>query len=195
MQHLLRTIFPALAAIFLTFWSPSSRALPEPPALMVLSGSLAGGPDAPGVTPMAGDAILAFSVADGRMVGQGVAGRGSYQAIVTRTASFNGSLVVFELQQGKRRYALLQPNGAIAAIRFQGKTLPDRTPLDLVLGGKTAELSDDERANPGAQRLSQRTDLPCDASADVNGDGVCDEADFRILRLYGGGVSRTVANP
>ncbi|HEY6898507.1 MAG TPA: hypothetical protein VI279_14710 [Rhodocyclaceae bacterium] len=179
----------------MSFWAIPSFALPEPPALMVLSGSLAGGSDAPGVTPMVGDAILAFSVTDGRLVGQGVVGRSSYQAIVTRTASFNGSLVVLELQQGKRRYSLLQPSGAIAAIRFQGKTLPDRTPLDLVLGRKTAELSDVEQANPGAQRLSQRTDLPCDDTTDANGDGVCDAADFRILRLYGGGISRTIATP
>ena len=70
--------------------------------------------------------------ADRQLVGAGNVGSGQYVLALSRTASFNGSSVVLEVQQGRRRYALLlaedgPPRPAI--IQFAGKTLPERTAL------------------------------------------------------------------
>lgn len=173
----------------------TARALPDMPALMLLQGELAPGDGLSATTPAAPDRVLAFSVADGQLLGAGgVAGR-SYAISLGRTVSFNGMPVVLEFQQGRKRFALLRPDGSPALLRFAGRTLPERTILHLRIGPQTAELAESEAADPQAQRLSLRADLPCSAEADVNRDGVCDAADLRILRLYGGGVTRTVGQP
>jgi hypothetical protein len=171
------------------------RAAPDTPALMMLTGTIAPAEGLFGRTTGAQDRVLAFSVADGQLVGAGVVSSGDYALVLNRTVSFNGMLVVLELQQGRKRFALLRADGSPAALRFAGRILPERTTLPLRLGQQTAELAEAEAADPKAQRLSLRTDLPCSVEADVNHDGVCDAADLRILRLYGGGVTRTVGRP
>lgn len=184
---------------FLAFLLPpgDAPAAQELPALMLLVGEIAPGEGLPSIGPRAHDRVLAFSVADGQLVGIGaVSGPdGAYVASLGRTASFNGLPVVLELQQGRRRFALLRRDGSPLSLSFLGRTLPERTQLSLRVGPQTAELAEAEAADPQAQRLSLRADLPCLSEADVNHDGVCDEADLRILRLYGGGVTRTVGRP
>jgi hypothetical protein len=183
--------------VILVFCLPvaSVQAAPDMPALMLLAGSIASGEGLFARAPGAQDRVLGFSVADGQLVGAGAVVGGEYAVVLSRTASFNGMTVVLELQQGRRRFALLRTDGSPATLRFVGRTLPERTALPLRVGPQTAELAEAEAADPQAQRLSLRTDLPCSAEADVNHDGVCDEADLRILRLYGGGVTRTVGRP
>jgi hypothetical protein len=187
---MLRFIF-----MLLVFWLPLRvvQAAPDMPALMLLVGAISPA-DGRGALD-AGGRVLAFSVADGQLVGVGTLAGGDYAIVLSRTASFNGMPVVMELQQGRRRFALLGTNGSPMLLRFAGRTLPERTMLPLRVGQQTAELAEAEAADPQAQRLSLRADLPCSAEADVNHDGVCDAADLQILRLYGGGVSRTVGRP
>ena len=184
-----------LTLLFLCLPPSGVRAAPDLPALMLLSGSIAPAEGLFGRTPGAQDRVLAFSVADGQLVGAGVLAGGAYALVLSRTVSFNGMLVVLELQQGRRRFALLRADGSPATLRFAGRTLPEQTTLALRLGPQTAELAEAEAADPQAQRLALRSDLPCSAEADVNRDGVCDAEDLRILRLYGGGVTRTVGRP
>jgi hypothetical protein len=174
----------------------SALAAPEMPSSMVLVGRVAPAQKS-ALAPRRGDAVLGFAAADGSLVGAGAvfAAEGEYLLTLTRTASFNGASVALELQQGRKRYALLLENNRPAVVKFAGRTLPERTLLALRVGAQTAELTEAEAASPQAQRLSQRTDLPCDAASDVNEDGRCDAADWAILRLYGGGVTRTVAEP
>lgn len=176
-----------------------SWAAPDLPAMMLLAGPIEPANTLGSRAPGGQDRVLAFSPADGRLLGAGAVADGQYVLIVNRTVSFNGMPLVLELQQGRRRFALLHAAGAQAGapavLRFLGRTLPERTELPLKVGQQTAELSAHEMAEPQAQQLSLRTDLPCTPEADVNHDGVCDEADMRILRLYGGGVSRTVGRP
>ena len=170
--------------------------VPEMPATMVLVGEIA--PQGLlGVRPRAGDTVLGFLATDGQLVGSGqLEASGSYLLVMTRYASFNGMPLVIELQQGRMRYALLRATDSTPAmLRFAGRTLPERTLLNLRIGAKTAELTAAEAASPQAQRLTQRADLPCDTLADVNEDGRCDAADWAILRRYAGGVTRTVAEP
>lgn len=165
----------------------------EIPAIMILTGKLA---SRPGLSPTAGDRVLAFSAHDGSWVGDGtVSAAGHYTVIAARTASFNGTPVVLELQQGRFRYALLREGGAAASLPFAGRMLPERTNIDLAPGAQTAELSPAQALAPQAQRLSRRADLPCDAASDINRDGRCDDADWAILGLYGGGISRSVGRP
>ena len=174
---------------------PPLAAAPDTPAIMILTGRIApgNGLDTTGARPE--DQVLAFSTRDGQLVGSGpISAQGHYAAIVSATMSFNGTTMALELMQGRYRYRLLQ-DGAPAALRFQGRLLPERTVLDLQVGAKSAELTPDEMALPQAQRLSQYTDLPCDATTDVNGDGQCDAQDWEILKLYGAGVGRSVAHP
>lgn len=182
----------------LIFWAalavPMAHAAPELPALMIFTGRITA--DAGHPAPMPGDKVLAFDVADRQFVGSGLVGRdGAFHAVVTKSLSFSGRSVVLELQQGRRRFALRQADGLPATVRFAGQLLPTPVRLILLTGPQTAELSLAEAAEPAAQRLSQRTDLPCDAQADVNEDGRCDELDARILRLYAGGISRTIGQP
>lgn len=178
-------------SLLIAAWPPAGAAAPDLPAIMIFTGRLV----ADGaIKPTPGDAVLVFNMSDGQLAGTGIlgGGGGSFQAVVSRTRSFNGTPVVLEFQQGLRRYALQREDGSPAWLPFAGRLLPERTVLNLRIGAKTAELKADEAARPEAQRLSRRTDLPCLAVADVNEDGRCDEADRAILRLYGGGVSQTV---
>jgi hypothetical protein len=169
----------------------AANAAQDLPVTMVLSGQIAAGAAA----ARAGDQVLVFSAVDGQLVGSGpVQAQGGYGAILTRSASFNGSPLVFELLQGNRRYALL-PEGVAPPLRFRGKLLPERSTLELRVGVKTADLSAGEVENLQAQRLSRRPELPCMPELDVDGDGKCDARDWDILRLYGGGMSRSVAHP
>lgn len=170
-----------------------AMAVPETPALMVFTGRIANVPPGQLSAPSSGALVLVFSMADGRLVGSGVVGADSeFHATVTATASFNGTPVVLELQSGAARHALLHDDGSTAWHRFAGRLLPEELRRSLRVGRKTADLTPLELASPQAQRLGLRADLPCDPMADVNEDGVCDEADRRILMLYGGGVTRSV---
>ena len=189
------TLTGFLFALLFVLSCGAVHAMPELPASMVLTGRIAAGLGAP--APRAGDQVLAFSAVDGQLVGSGVVSAGGdYAAILARTASFNGTPLVLELLQGNRRYALL-PDGAARdqPLRFRGRTLPERTPLALRVAGKTADLTALESANPQAQRLSRRPELACTPQLDVDGDGRCDERDWEVIRLYGGGTTNSVAHP
>lgn len=173
---------------------PMAHAAPDLPALMIFTGTIAADAGHPASRP--GDKVLAFDSADRQFVGSGSVGRdGAFHAVVAKSGSFNGRGVVLELQQGRRRFALRHADGSPATVRFAGQLLPAPVRLTLFTGPQTAELSIAEAAEPAAQRLSQRTDLPCDVQSDVNEDGRCDELDARILRLYAGGISRTIGRP
>ena len=189
--------FSVCFILLLALAAGPGQAAPELPATMVLTGRIAAGPGA--AAPRAGDQVLAFNAADGQLIGGGpVSAQGDYLAILTRTASFNGTPLVLELLQGRRRFELLPEGaarGADRGLRFRGRALPERTPLDLRVGAKTAELAGHELDHPQAQRLARRPDLPCTPELDADGDGRCDERDWEILRLYGGGVTRSVAHP
>jgi len=166
-------------------------AAPDAPALMVVVGDIRPGPLAPGVEARPPGRVLMFSSRDGLLVGDGeVTGPGRYVVSASRLTSFNGTPVVLELQQGRKRYALLPLEGSQEWFTYRGRTLPDRTPLHWRIGTQTAELSAQEAATPQAQRLTRQVEAPCDETRDVNRDGRCDEADWAILRLYGGGTSR-----
>ena len=175
----------------------AALAMPEMPAIMLLVGQIQPGADLHSTSPRPNDQVLAFNADDGSLVGSGQvsdSGR-DYASIISRTASSNGSPVVLELMQGRARYQLLIVGQPTVWFTFRGRLFPERTLFNLQVGEKTADLLADEALNPQAQRLSKRPDVPCDASSDVNGDGKCDEADWAVLGLFGGGVSRSVAHP
>lgn len=164
----------------------------DAPSVMVLVGAISPSALAPGVEASHGARVLMFSGRDGQLIGDGeVVDRGNYVLSAARLASFNKTPVVLELQVGRKRYALLAIQGGGSAFPFAGRTFPDRTRMDWKIGPQTAELSAQEAATPQAQRLSQAVDAPCDASRDINHDGRCDEADWAILRLYAGGITRS----
>lgn len=184
-------LFFVLLALFFPL---SALALPDVPVIMLLTGHIAAGTGMNTTAPRAEDQVLAFSAVDGQLVGSGpVSAAGEFMSILARTASFNGTPVVLELQQGRRRFQLLR-DGAPVWLRFHGRTLPERSPpLLLQAGIMTAELLSDATAQ--AQRLSKRPDIPCTPEMDVNGDGKCDDLDWAVLKLFGGGVTRSVAHP
>jgi hypothetical protein len=168
-------------------------AAPPPPATAIFFGEIAGNIV---LAPQEGDQVLVFSLVDGRPVGSAPVGRsGSYQLIVALAPSFADTPLIFELQQQRRRYALLDSDGRIAVVRFAGRLLPERSRLDWRLGRQTAELRAADAAGIQAQRLVRHAELPCDAQADINEDGRCDEADWALLQLYAGGITRTIGQP
>ena len=80
---------------------------------------------------------------------------GNYALALSRTVSFNGMTVVLELQQGRKRFALLRADGSPATLQFAGRTLPERTTLPLRVGPQTAELTEAEAADrPRRRRCS-----------------------------------------
>ena len=187
-------MFSRIFFLLLALACAPAQAMPELPAVMLLIGRVVSGPFAP-AAPRAGDQVLAFSAVDGQLVGSGpVSAQGEYVAVLARSASFNGTPLVLELLQGRRRYALW-PEGAAQGLSFRGRVLPERTALALRVGAKTADLTLAELDHPQAQRLGRRPELPCTPELDVNGDGRCDELDWETLRLYGGGMTRSVAHP
>lgn len=177
----------------------TAQAMPEIPSVMLLVGQIK--PDeamgSGSVAPRKGDQVLAFNAGDGTLVGSGpVSDSGQeYATIIGRTASFDGTPVVLELLQGRARYQLSIVGQSTLWFPFRGHLFPARTSFNLQVGKKTADLLADEALNPQAQRLSKRPDVPCDAAGDVNSDGKCDEVDWAVLGLFGGGVTRSVANP
>lgn len=182
-----------LAAVLFTLLSGAAGAAPPAPATVIYAGEIGGNIF---LSAQDGDQVLVFSLIDGRPVGSGPVGRGgSYQVIVSLTSSFEDTPLIFELQQRRKRYALLDGNGRIAVVRFAGRLLPERSRVDWRLGQQTAELSANEAANLQAQRLVRHADLPCDVQADINEDGRCDAADLALLQLYAGGITRTVGRP
>lgn len=190
---------PFARFIFLVplFFPGAVAAMPDMPAVMLLVGQIKSGEAIGSTAPRQNDQVLAFNAGDGTLVGSGpVYGSGQdYATVIGRTAAFNGTPVVLELMQGRARYQLLIVGQAAAWFPFRGHTFPERTLFNLQVGVKTADLLADEALNPQAQRLSKRPDVPCDAGGDVNGDGQCDEADWAVLGLFGGGVARSVAHP
>jgi hypothetical protein len=187
-----------LLALILALAAGPAHAAPELPASMVLTGRIVAGAESAAAAPRTGDLVLAFNAADGQLIGSGpVSAQGDYLAVLTRTASFNGAPLVLELMQGRRRYALLPAGAAQGAsnLLFRGRALPERTLLDLRVGAKTAELAAGETEDPQAQRLGGRPEVPCMKELDADGDGRCDQRDWDIMRLYGGGVTRSVAHP
>ena len=183
-----------IVCFLLLSFSAVSYANPDLPAMMLLTGSISPGVGLNTTSARPDDQILAFSAVDGQLVGSGPVFRTGYLVPLTRTASFNGTPVVLELMQGLHRYELLQ-NGKPVWLRFEGKTLPDQFQLLLQVGIKTVDLLADDAKNPKAQRLSKRPELPCTPELDVNADGKCDDRDWAVLGLYGGGVTRSVARP
>lgn len=183
--------------LFVLFFSGAAVAMPDMPAIMLLVGQIKPGVAINSIAPRQGDQVLAFNAADGTLIGSGpVSDSGSdYATIIGRTASFNNSPVVLELMQERARYQLLIVGQPTAWFAFRGRLFPERTLFNLQVGEKTADLLADEVLNPQAQRLSKRPDVPCDASSDINGDGKCDELDWAVLGLFGGGVARSVAHP
>ena len=187
-----RPLFFTLCLLLALACGPA-QALPELPAIMLFTGRIVSPFGA--AAPRAGDQVLAFSAVDGQLVGSGpVSAQGEYIAVLTRGTSFNGTPLVLELLQGDRRYALT-PEGAAQELRFRGRSLPERSTLELRVAAKTADLTALESANPQAQRLSRRPELACTPQLDVDGDGRCDERDWEVIRLYGGGTTRSVAHP
>jgi len=188
-----KKIARALLAAILGLTVSAAVAAPPLPVTMLLVGEVRG---MLAVSPRPGDRVIAFQSGDGRFLGDGpVTAGGHYQLAIAQSPSYNGATVVLEYQQGRRRFSLRDAEGRPALRAFAGRLFPERFGLDLHLGELTAELSKDESELPQAQRMLRRADLPCDAQSDLNEDGLCDDRDLALARLYGGGISRTVATP
>lgn len=180
--------------LLVAFVPPTGSAV-EPPAAMLIDGTIGSRWSLPPVVAASGDRVLAFSTTDGQLVGQGlVAGDGEFVVEAVQTAALNNTLVRLEMQKGRVRYQLLQ-DGQQAAFVFRGGILPRRLTLGLRIGAVTALLPDTP-ATTGPMRASATDVVRCDpATMDVNRDGVCDAADLAILSLYGAGVTRSAPTP
>jgi hypothetical protein len=167
----------------------------DAPATMLIDGRIGSRWSLPPVTATTGDRVLAFSSADGLLVGQGVvSAEGEFVLEAVQPAAFNNTPVRLELQKGRVRYQLLQAGNA-AMLAFRGGLLPRRLTLGVHIGAVTALLPETPAAK-GPSRVSANDTSPCDpATMDVNHDGVCDAADLAILALYAAGVTRTAPAP
>ncbi len=162
---------------------------------MLIDGRIGSRWSLPPVTATTGDRVLAFSSADGLLVGQGVvSAEGEFVLEAVQPAAFNNTAVRLELQKGRVRYQLLQA-GSVAMFTFRGGILPQRLTLGLNIGAVTALLPEAPAAK-GPGRVSANDASPCDvATMDVNQDGVCDAADLAILARFAAGVTRTAPAP
>ena len=169
--------------------SLTGYALPALPVTMIVNGQIEG-------NKKTDSQILAFDALGGQLIGSAsVMPDGAFALVLSNNRSFNGNLVVLEILQDSQRFQLLKDN-LVFWFRFKGDTFPERGPRILLkLGPKTVVLTSEASSQAKIQRLNKAPDIPCVPEIDVNGDGKCNEGDWSVIRLYGGGVTRSIARP
>jgi hypothetical protein len=141
------------------------------------------------------DKILVINTNNGAVeaVGEVVDARGTYFVMMGKDASFNDTPLTLRLQKADQSVYQLMTEGRDASFKYKGTLFPSRLNLQLAVGASVGG------APATAPRAAQPTPLAqvsgCDdAKLDVNGDGVCDQADIEIIKAYVAGQVRTIGS-
>ena len=177
--------------------APGIAAAIDLPANLRVDGVIAPGTGGARVLPAQNDKILVINVAKDALeaVGEVVDGNGTYFVMIGKDSSFNSTPLTLRLQKADQSIYQLLNQGRAVNFRFQGGLFPSRLNLQLSIGAALGAPND--AVKPAAPQpvptASQSPSGKCDdPRMDVNGDGVCDQADIEIIKAYIAGQVRAI---
>lgn len=174
--------------------APGLAAAVDLPANLRVDGVIAPSASGPRVAPAQNDKILVINVANGSLeaVGEVVDGNGAYFVMIGKDSSFNNTALTVQLQKSDQSVYQLVNKGRVVNFNFQGTLFPSRLHLQLAIGaalGAPAAAAKAAAPQPVPAAPGGKCDDP---KMDVNGDGVCDQADIEIIKAYIAGQVRTI---
>lgn len=178
-----------------SFAAPGIAAAVDLPANLRVDGVIGPSAGAPRVTPAQNDKILIIHGAKGSLeaVGEVVDGGGTYFVMIGKDTSFNNTPLTIQLQKPDQSIYQLLDRGRPASFVFQGGLFPSRLNLQLSVGPGIGAPASGKPAAPQPAPLDASAGDRCtDPRMDVNGDGVCDQADIEIIKAYIAGQTRTI---
>jgi hypothetical protein len=179
-------------AALCAFIAPGLATAVDLPANLRVDGVIAPGARVPASH---NDKILVINTRSGAVegIGEVVDGQGTYFVMMGKDASFNDTPLTLRLQKANQSVYQLMTEGREASFKYKGTLFPSRLNLQLSVGasvgGPVATTPKPSEPQPTAQGDSISCDDP---KLDVNGDGVCDQADIEIIKAYVAGQVRTI---
>jgi hypothetical protein len=162
------------------------------PAIQAVEGTIAPSAAAKPVIPSSGDELVVINKVLNRREAAAfsIDSQGNYILVISKEASFNGTVLQLRLRKGGDVFALVRTaDGAAAEFQFFGSLFAERIDLDVRIGARissSAQLPPTTSEPPPARPVNNNPDaVECLAPVfDVNGDTKCDEADIDQIQAY-----------
>lgn len=169
------------------------------PSNLRVDGAIASGAGGARSAPAQNDKILVINLANGALeaVGEVVDGNGTYFVMIGKDASFNNTALTLQMQKADQSIYQLMNKGRAANFNFQGALFPARLHLQLEVGaslGSPVTAAKSAAPQPLPSATASASGKCDDPRMDVNGDGVCDQADIEIIKAYIAGQVRTIGS-
>lgn len=170
------------------------------PATMNVAGTVSAGTALPNVVPQANDQVQIINASTKTV--EGIAtiadGTGSFIAQISKTSDFNSTVLSLQYVRSSTTYTLLGSDGKAITFPFYGGLFPTTVSFSVSIGtvASGGAATTDTAASGGSTTTTTApaatTSTCANTSMDVNGDGVCDQADIDLIKQYIGGVNRTI---
>jgi len=168
------------------------------PATMNVAGTVSAGTALPNIIPQANDQVLIVNASTKKIEGIATVADagGSFIAQVSKTSEFNSTVLTLQYQRSSTVYSLLGSDNQAVSFPFAGGLFPTTVSFSVsigtVLSGGTSTTPDASAGGGATTTPATSTNSCADTKMDVNGDGVCDQADIDLIKQYIGGVNRTI---